>query len=206
MKLVIIIFLVFFVLSGICRSQSSTFIIPAAENKENNSVIKLQKESKESIDINKEESPSEITNLQLQLYTTIFLHNTKKETKPAPNLISSFKNNIHFAGFWDHYAIINFTPDVFIKPADFISFYASHNTSVYVPVSMAKKYFTTLALQSAAVVAVDNSVKVLFPQNNIIPSIVGFVLKTLITRVLKKPAESQLIEFRYYYYSLSIRF
>ena len=177
------------------------------DNAANNSFIKLQKQAKPLLIETKEQNPSEIANIQLMTSAYASMHIKQKEPSPPANIISSFKSNIHFAGFWDHYAIINFTPDMYVKPFEFISFYASHNTSVYVPISEAKSYVKSLAIKSIAIVAVDNTVKFLLPPNKIIQAIAGFAAKNIIMSFLKTTSSGKSsLEFKYYYYSVSIRF
>lgn len=177
------------------------------DNAANNSLIKLQKQAKPLLIETKEQNPSEIANVQLLNNAYASMHIKQKEPSPPANIISSFKSNIHFAGFWDRYAIINFTPDMYVKPFEFISFYASHNTSVYVPISEVKSYVKSLAIKSIAIVAVDNTIKFLLPPNKIIQSLAGFAAKNIILSFLKTASGgTPLLEFKYYYYSVSIRF
>ena len=176
-------------------------------NAENNSLIKLQKPTKTSLNESKELNPSEIANYQLMNNAYASMHIKQKEPSPPATIINSFKSNIHFAGFWDHYAIINFTPDMYVTPFEFISFYANHNTSVYVPITEAKSYVKSLALKSLAIVAIDNSIRFLLPPNKIIQSLAGFAAKNIILSFLKNTTGSNSsLEFKYYYYSVSIRF
>jgi hypothetical protein len=134
----------------------------------------------------------------------------KENFEPVSNVVSSFRNNIHFGGFWDKYAIVNFSPSVFIKPSEFISIYANHNFSCFIPVKGIKEHAEMLCIQGAAIMAVDNSIKILFGPNKIIPSIAGFVLKTLIINTvmstINKNKENKILDYRNYYYSVSIRF
>lgn len=177
------------------------------DNAGNNSLIKLQKQTKPLLNDTKEQNPSEIANIQLLNNAYASMHIKQKDPSPPANIISSFKSNIHFAGFWDHYAIINFTPDMYVKPFEFISFYASHNTSIYVPISEAKSYVKSLAIKSIAIVAIDNTIKFLLPPNKILQSLAGFAAKNIIMSFLKTTsASNSSLEFKYYYYSVSIRF
>jgi hypothetical protein len=132
-----------------------------------------------------------------------------KKEEPV-NVVSSFRSNIRFGGFWDKYAIVNFTPEMLIKPVDFISFYAHHNISYFVPVSGIKEHFKSLALQSAAVLLVDNSIKFLMPSSNLIKSVVSFAVKNLVIFYMNKSIVNRgsepVVEYGYYYYSVSIRF
>lgn len=176
-------------------------------NAENNSLIKLQKPTKSSLNESKEQNPSEIANIQLINNAYASMHVKLREPSPPATIINSFKSNIHFAGFWDHYAVINFTPDMYVKPFEFISFYASHNTSVYVPITEVKNYVKSLAIKSLAIVTIDNSLRFLLPPNKIIQSLAGFAAKNIIMNFLKtNTGGNPALEFKYYYYSVSISF
>lgn len=133
----------------------------------------------------------------------------KKEAKPSFNIVSSFRSNIRFGGFCGKYAIINFTPQVSLKPAGFISVYASHSTSCYVPIDGIKENIKMLCIQGAAVLAVDNAVRLFFRAGNMIPSIAGFIAKTLIINSLmasiSKSSKNKVFDYKTYYYSVSIR-
>lgn len=124
--------------------------------------------------------------------------------------VASFRENIHFAGFWNHYAILNFTPAVNLQPFDFITINASQNLSCYIPIHGIKEHFGTLVAHGVAILAVDNSVKLFFGTNRILPSIAGFVLKniitTLITASFNKQSKNKVFSYNNYYYSMNIRF
>jgi hypothetical protein len=134
----------------------------------------------------------------------------KKEESVFNILSSSYRNNIHFGGFWNKYAIVNFSPSVFIKPLYNVSLYAKHNFSCFIPIEGIKEHVEMLCIQGAAIMAVDNSIKILFGPNKMIPSIAGFVLKTLIINTvmgtINKDKKNKILDYRNYYYSVSIRF
>ncbi|RPI17256.1 MAG: hypothetical protein EHM58_10035 [Ignavibacteriae bacterium] len=146
----------------------------------------------------------------------IFLRPVKSEfpiqTKPEKqefNIVNSFRENIKFGGFWDKYAIINFNPSVNLKPVEFISIYANENLSCFVPIKEAKEYIKMLCIHSAAILAVDNSVKLLFKQNDWIANAVGFVVKNLVTSILKQEINNSgknLLKHDSYYFAVSVRF
>lgn len=133
----------------------------------------------------------------------------KKEEQVFNILSSSFRNNIKFGGFWGKYAIINFTPSVSVKPVSFINIYANHCYSCFVPMDGIKEHVKSLFIQSTAILAVDNTIKLLFNPENVIPKIAGFVFKTLvITEVMKtinKNTINRVYEYKYFRYSVSIR-
>lgn len=126
------------------------------------------------------------------------------------NIISSFRSNIRFGGFYDRYAIVNFTPQMSFMPAEFISVYAHHNISYFVPIMSAKEHFKSMAAQSAAVLAIDNVVKHIFPSGKIFRSVAGFVLKNAVihymTKAILGKGSDRVLEYDFYYYSVSIKF
>lgn len=137
--------------------------------------------------------------------------NSRKPEKKSVNLniVASFRKNIRFGGFWQNYAIVNFTPDMFIQPFDFISIYASHNYSNYIPISSIKENIKSLALEGAAVLAVDNTIKFLLPYNHILQSLIGFAAKNIAIALVRNSFgnnNGSLLEYKHYYYAVSIRF
>lgn len=126
------------------------------------------------------------------------------------NIVSSFRSNIRFGGFYDRYAIVNFTPQMSFKPMEFISVYAHHNISYFVPIQSVKEHFTSMATQCAAILAIDNFVKHMLPEGKIFRSITGFILKNTIIHLLTKSitgkGNDRVLEYDFYYYSVSIRF
>jgi len=177
-----------------------------ADVKKNTTIIKLYNaENKQPAKISEEkilDNPDLILNrlrtppLQQQ-YTFEF----------PKTLISSFNNNFHFAGFWDKYAVINVTPQMYIKPFDFISIYANHSTSMYIPITEVKEHFKSLAIEGAAIIAVDNAVKFLFSSKPLLQSVINFAAKNFVISLVKKKfSKKSMPEFKYYYYAVSIRF
>lgn len=132
----------------------------------------------------------------------------KSKTEPF-NIVSSFRSNIRFGGFWGKYAIVNFTPQVLVKPAGFISIYANHSTSCFIPMDGIKEHMEKLCIQGAAILAVDNTIKLFFGSDDMIPSIAGFIAKTLIINTVmssvNKNSKNKMYDFKSYYYSVSIR-
>ena len=66
-----------------------------------------------------------------------------------------------------------------------------------------------LFIQGAAIMAVDNTIKIFFGTNKIIPSIAGFIAKTLIINTvmakINRNKENKILDFKTYYYSISLR-
>lgn len=159
------------------------------------------------------ETDLRIKNEEIILYryslSSVFPQNISKLENPV-NFVSSFRSNIRFGGLWDKYAIVNFTPQMQIKPFDFISIYAHHNISYFVPIRGIKEHFKSLAFQSAAVLLVDNSIKFIMPSNSLIKSVVSFAVKNLVilymTKSIINKGNEPVLGYGYYYYSVSVRF
>ena len=132
------------------------------------------------------------------------------QQKPSFNIVSSFRENIHFGGWWNKYAIINFTPNINIKPFGFISIYANQNLSCFVPIDGIKKHFEFLCVQGASILAIDNSFKLLFDQSRIVPAVIAFALKNIVMSVvmntLNNNSPNRLYSYRSYFYSMNISF
>ena len=139
--------------------------------------------------------------------------NEKKERNKI-DIVSSFGNNISFGGFWDNYAVINFTPQISIQPAGFISIYANRYLNCLIPLSSLKEYSGSVILQGIAILSIDQSMK-LFLQNKTgwISEIISFAAKNLLLNLIIKPSikntsnsPSQSLQFENFYYSMSIAF
>ena len=162
----------------------------------NNSTKFLLLEDSKSKEL-KSENTEKIRSIELYRYTIDLMQKSKTIKEESTfNIVSSFRQNIRFGGFWDRYAIVNFTPDMFIKPFDFLSIYAVHNSS--------------MAVQSATILAIDNTIKHLLPASKMIKAIAGFVLKnvvinSLLGKIISKGSD-KIFEQGSYYCSMSIRF
>jgi hypothetical protein len=137
-----------------------------------------------------------------------FRKNNKVES--SFNIVSSFRSNIRFGGFWGKYAIVNFSPQVNVKPFDFMSVYANHNFSCFIPIKGIKEHFKMLCIQGVSILAVDNAVKFIFGSDNSIPALAGFALKTIIINSvmskINKGKKNKIYDNVSYYYSISIKF
>lgn len=186
--------------------QESTEIGPV---KNNTSKYLLRDDSK-SKELNSENT-EKIRSVELYRYTIDLLQKSKTiKEENTFNIVSSFRQNIRFGGFWDRYAIVNFTPNMFIKPFDFLSIYAVHNSSYFIPIKAVKEHFKLMAVQSAAILAIDNTIKHLLPASKMIKAIAGFVLKnvlinSLLGEIISKGSD-RIFEQGSYYCSMSIRF
>jgi len=132
------------------------------------------------------------------------------KVKPNFNIVSSFRENIRFGGFWGKYAIINFNPSFNIKPFDFISIYGNQTMSCWVPIDGIKEHFKSLCIQGAAILVVDNTTKLIFGPNKILPTLAGFALKnliiTMLTHSISKQSANKIYSYNSYYYSVNIKF
>lgn len=212
-KHVIKILLAFYCLHNFTLSQDIRKVDPANVNNVNlyDSKYLLQEELKKEKTVSKDTDAEKKQNAELYRYSYDLMQksNVLREENTF-NIVSSFRQNIRFGGFWDRYAIVNFTPDMYIKPFDFISIYAVHNSSYFIPIKAVKEHFKLMAIQSAAVLAIDNSVKYLLPVNKMIKAIAGFILKnivmsSLLSDIINKGSD-RIFEQGNYYCAVSIRF
>lgn len=200
-------------LQTISISQDIRHIESVNENGQNNygSKYLLQDEFNDQKSTSMQKETEKIQSIELYRYSFDLMHSNRKLKEESTfNIVSSFRQNIRFGGFWDRYAIVNFTPDMYIKPFDFISIYAVHNTSYFIPIKTVKEHFKLMAIQSAAILAIDNSVKFLLPMSKMLKAIAGFVLKNVVINSLMKDiinrGSDKIFEQGNYYCSVSVRF
>jgi hypothetical protein len=176
--------------------------------KEDGSVVIIEKQDKVTLLKQPGEKTTDPKYEIFREYININKNQGKEPQKVSFNLVASFRSNIRFGGYWQGYAIVNFTPNMYIKPFGFLSLYASHNYSKFIPVKSLKENFSGLAAEGAAILAIDNSVKFLFPDSPVLRAIAGFAGKIIIIDLLfknnKKKRNYQ--EFRYYYYAFTVSF
>lgn len=208
MVIIFILSLFCIVCNAAAQISATDELKPTIDNRENNSVIKLSKESKSLPLMNKDDNALDNSDVALHQHTNAIFLQKKTEVFHPPGIVSSFRSNVNFGGFYGRYAIINFTPQMSIKPFDFINIYANHSSSVYVPISEVKNYFKSLAIKGAAVLAIENSLRFVLPPNQMIQSLAGFILKNLVISVLEKSMykPDAVVEFKNYYYAVNIRF
>ena len=151
-----------------------------SESREKNSIIKIKTEGSLTPEKNTEADFYNSFEVSVRISTKFILHPDRTAEKPAVDIVTSYRNNIHFGGFWNGYAILNFTPSIYLQPFDFISIYANHNISMYVPFKKIKENLKSLIIEGAAIMAVDNSIKFLLPENQISQSIAGFAVKNFV--------------------------
>jgi len=138
----------------------------------------------------------------------------EKNERTKVDIVSSFGNNISFGGFWENYAVINFTPQISIQPAEFISIYANHYLNCLIPLSSLKEYSGSVILQGIAILSVDQSMKLfLQKESSWISEIIAFAAKNLLLNLIIKSSinnnsnsNSPSLQFENYYYSMSIEF
>ena len=177
----------------------------------------VQQIPQSSINSAKEKSLMKISSPQKQDDIKTFLMERRSFAKPqnkskiesAFSLVSSVRKNIRFAGFWKRFAIINFTPNVYLQPNDNISLYANHTYSCLIPIKGIKEHFKMLCIQGVSILAVDNAVKYIFGSDKMIPARAGFALKTIIINsvmsTINKGKKTKIYDNISYYYSVSIR-
>ncbi|MBL8016567.1 MAG: hypothetical protein JNK43_04795 [Ignavibacteria bacterium] len=133
---------------------------------------------------------------------------SEQEEKFDP--VSSFRSNIRFGGFWDRYAIVNYTPALNITPLSFIDVSAYHNMSYFVPVKAVKEHFKSMALQSAAVMGIETVFRYIKIFPPMLQQIISFFCKNALLQFMQKRVLNEGTDriFRQvnYYYNLRIRF
>ena len=149
-------------------------------------------------------------NIELYRYELTMFAPQKSEQEEKFDPVSSFRSNIRFGGFWDRYAIVNYTPALNITPLSFIDISAYHNMSYFVPIKAVKEHFKSMAIQSAAVLVIESAfryVKILPPM---LQQIISFFCKNAVLQFMQKKVLNEGTDriFRQvnYYYSMCIRF
>lgn len=126
------------------------------------------------------------------------------------DVVGSFRSNIRFGGFWEQYAILNFTPQIYFKPLDFIGIFASHNISYFIPMEKIRENIKGFAIEGAAIMAVETTFRFLNPRQSFIGKALNFLAKNLIisymTGLVRGDKDNGVVDFGNYYYSISIRF
>lgn len=129
------------------------------------------------------------------------------------DLVSSVGSNISFGGIYEKYAFINFTPNMFIRPADGIQIYANHNLLKVVPLEDINNAAGSLILQSIVLVAAENTVNLIVNERTWVSDLVSFTLKNILIGMLVRPVVKisnrkmiPWIQDESFYYSVSIRF
>ncbi|HEY3250876.1 MAG TPA: hypothetical protein VGK25_07130 [Ignavibacteria bacterium] len=206
---VVITYLLFFTIGLSAQSITVDAAKVKVKKEDESSLILLLKEDKNTLSNETEQNAFVKSEADFRSYSHSITNTQKKEEKPTFNIVSSFRGNIRWGGFWENYAIVNFTPEMFIQPFDFISIYANQHSSNYIPIQSIKQdikpLITPLLIRGLAVLAIDNSVKFLLASNKFIQQITGFALKNLAINLLKSSSQN-MMEFKYYYCAVSIKF
>ncbi len=149
-------------------------------------------------------------NIEFYRYELTMFAPQKSEQVEKFDPVSSFRSNIRFGGFWDRYAIVNYTPAFNITPFSFIDISAYHNMSYFVPVKAVKEHFRSMALQSAAVLGIESVFRYMKIFPPMLQQIISFLCKNAVLQFLQKKILNEGTEkiFRQvnYYYKLRIRF
>lgn len=176
-----------------------------------NSAVKLIAEKKLKI-INNVETKDYTAARNILMEHPINLAPSKKTIEvSAFNMLSaSFRSNVRFGGFWEKWAIINFSPTIYLSPFSFINIYADRKISCFIPMTAIKDEVKNLCIQGAAILAVDNAFRFLIKSDDIIPAITNFALKnivlTLVNNSINHKKGSEVFEQNSIYYAMSIRF
>jgi len=129
------------------------------------------------------------------------------------DLVSSVGSNISFGGIYEKDAFINFTPNMFIRPADGIQIYANHNLLKVVPLEDINNAAGSLILQSIVLVAAENTINILVNERTWVSELVTFTLKNILIGMLVRPVVKTSnrkmipwIQDESFYYSVGVRF
>lgn len=160
---------------------------------------------KDKIDYKKIEQ--EKSNEIIKNFSYKFLQTEIKEDKSF-NILSSLNSNINFGGIWDRYAVLNFTPQIFITPVKSVSFKANRYMSCFFPIKDLKENIKDVIIQSISLIAVDNSSKLFFKEPNWVTEIFKFAAKNLLLNLFIKPSAKKTDTpfYENYYYSVTVSF
>ncbi len=132
-----------------------------------------------------------------------------KVIKPTLDVVASFRENIRLS-LWDRFAVVNFNPSTNFKPAEFINIYGNYNLSCFVPIKESTNYISYFAVSGAAIMLLDNTFKLFFDKTKMIPAILDFVSKGIVTTILKNTYDrvngDEQLEFESHYYRVTISF
>lgn len=176
------IIIIIFLIAGTCSAQdiSTPPVKPPQE------IPKTEtSESFSSRTINSTENKKRNDLIRAENYEYTFSRARQEESF---DLFSSVGSNINFGGIWDRYTVINFTPQLDMKPADFISVYANHYMNCLIPLTEVKEYSKTLVIQTAAIMTVEGCMNLFFEKKNWIAQTVSFALKNIITNLFIMPS------------------
>ncbi|MCB0727569.1 MAG: hypothetical protein KDD00_08895 [Ignavibacteriae bacterium] len=137
----------------------------------------------------------------------------KKKEDYSFDILGNFGNNVSFGGFYESFAVINFTPQLNIKPAGFISVYANHYLNVLIPISRAREVSNSVLISSVSMLALEYAADLLFRNENWLAEIAEFAIKNCLLNLSLKPglknydsSGENILQFDNFYYSMSISF
>lgn len=165
---------------------------------------------KHSLVIVNPDERSSIPDIEFYRYELNMLTSQKNEQEEKFDPLSSFRSNIRFGGFWDRYAILNYTPALNIAPFSFMDISAYHNMSYFIPIKAVKEHFKSMAVQSAAVLGIETVFRYvkIFPP--MMQQIISFFCKNAVLQFMHKKVMNEGTDriFRQvnFYYSMRIRF
>jgi hypothetical protein len=149
-------------------------------------------------------------NIELYRYELNMFAPQKSQQDEKFDPVSSFRSNIRFGGFWERYAIVNYTPALNITPFSFMDLSAYHNMSYFVPVKALKEHFKSMAVQSGAVLAIESVFRYIKIFPPMLQQIIAFFCKNAVLQFMQKRVLNEGTDriFRQvnYYYSMRIRF
>lgn len=176
-----------------------------------NSLYELNSPSEINSIIKTAKDEAAVREVVLYKYSVAMLRPQNNIQPESPlDLMGSFRSNIRFGGFWDKYAILNFTPQIYVKPFDFIGIFASHNISYFIPMEKIRENIKGFAIEGAAIMAVETTFRFLNPRQSLIGKALNFFAKNLIitymTGLVRGDKDNGVVDFGNYYYCVSIRF
>ncbi|HMQ68939.1 MAG TPA: hypothetical protein PKA90_07985 [Ignavibacteria bacterium] len=137
----------------------------------------------------------------------------KNDKNHSFDFLGNFGNNVSFGGFYESFAVINFTPQIYIKPAGFISVYANHYLNVLIPLSRAKEVSNSVLISSVSMLALEYASDLLFRNESWLAEIAEFTIKNCLLNLSLKPglknkdsSNENILQFDNFYYSISISF
>ncbi len=129
------------------------------------------------------------------------------------NIISVFSDNISFGGFWDKFAVINFSPRFSISPFKSINLSGNYNLSCLVPMGSIRNYSKSVVIQGVLMLAVDNLFKLTSESPGWIIELISyaaknFLINSFIRKVIRHSGDSSdpMYEYEYYNYNVRINF
>ena len=205
-----IIIFTLFLSTAIALSQDLTTFSAKPDNSEYSKSTIISNGSKDISSNSEWEFQKRVSFLMDKQFRKLF----KKEVQEFRfDLVSSVGSNISFGGIYEKYAFINFTPNMFIRPADGIQIYANHNLLKVVPLEDINNAAGSLILQSIVLVAAENTINILVNERTWVSELVTFTLRNILIGMLVRPVVKTSnrkmipwIQDESFYYSVGVRF